>query len=180
MSEHNGHNGTESFRLRAQTTTTADPERVYRLVSDLTRSAEWSPECTGGAWIHGEPGQVGSVFRGENHRSEDVVAWAPVVRGGWSTESEVVMAEPPRGFQWAMRDKSGHRQDSVWGFEIEPDPAGSRLIHHFRMGALTEGMRGILAGMAEEDRPRFFAEWGAKVESDLTATVHRIKALLEA
>jgi uncharacterized protein YndB with AHSA1/START domain len=180
MSQTNDHNAGELFRLRAEVTTAANPERVYRLVSDLPRSAEWSPECTGGSWIHGEPGQVGAVFRGENHRSEDVVAWAPVVRGAWRTESEVVVAKPPRSFQWAMRDSGGRPQASVWGFDIEPEPAGSRLIHHFRMGALTEGMRGIISGMDEEEKIKFFADWGAKIERDLAATVQRIKTLLDA
>jgi len=111
---------------------------VYAIVTDLTRSAEWSVECIGGQWISGTPGAVGSVFRGNNVRAEDVVAWAPVVRGTWSTESEVVAAEPERLFSWAMRTKAGQRQDSVWSYLLEPTDDGCLLVHHFRMGKATE------------------------------------------
>ena len=78
------------------------PDEVYDAVSDLARSGDWSPECRGGVWT-GEPGAVGSVFRGENYRAEDVVGWAPLVRGTWYTEAEVVEAERPVRFAWAMR-----------------------------------------------------------------------------
>ena len=68
------------FRARAEVFVSASPGEVYAVVSDLPRSGEWSPECTGGQWVSGEPATVGAVFRGETNRSEDVVAWAPVVR----------------------------------------------------------------------------------------------------
>ncbi|HMC72468.1 MAG TPA: SRPBCC family protein, partial [Mycobacteriales bacterium] len=107
------------------------------------------------------------------------VAWAPVVRGVWTTESEVVTAEPGRTFRWAMRTKAGQAQDSVWGFDIEPADGGCRLVHHFRMGEPTEGIRGITAGMDDAKKRRFFAEWGAKLQSDMRVTVERIKNVVE-
>src|SRR5438094_139272 len=102
------------FQSRADVHVSATPDEVYAVISDLPRSGEWSPECTGGEWVSGEPATVGAVFRGHNYRPEDVVAWAPVVRGNWSTEAEVVAAEPGRTFRWAMRDSSGAKQESVW------------------------------------------------------------------
>ena len=167
------------FRARAEVFVSASPGEVYAVVSDLPRSGEWSPECTGGEWVYGEPATVGAVFRGENNRSEDVVAWAPVVRGQWSTESEVVAAEPGRAFRWAMRDSSGERQDSVWSFEMEPTDGGCLLAHHFRMGDPTEGIKGITARMDETEKQQFFADWGAKLEKDLAATLDRVKAVIE-
>ncbi|MEU9863724.1 SRPBCC family protein [Streptomyces sp. NPDC047971] len=164
---------------RSAVVISADPSVVYSVVSDLPRSGEWSPECLGGTWVSGEPGAVGSVFRGENERSPEVVAWAPVVRGTWHTEAEVVAAEPGVTFRWSMRNSSGERQDSVWGFDVEPSGSGSLLTHHFRMGDPTEGIRGITAEMDGPTRARFFAEWQAKVADDLTATVRRVKELIE-
>ena len=35
---------------RAERTVQAPPERVWELVSDITRAGEWSPEATGGRW----------------------------------------------------------------------------------------------------------------------------------
>jgi hypothetical protein len=139
-----------------------------------------SAECTGGSWVVGTPATVGAVFRGVNYREEDVVAWAPVVRGEWTTESEVVAAEPGRRFSWSMRGKAGRRQDSVWTYEITSDGnGGSVLTHRFRMGAPTEGITGITADMDDVDERRFFAEWGKKLDGDLAATLDRLRAVIE-
>lgn len=158
----------------------APPEDVYRTVSDLSRCGEWSPECRGGNWVSGTPAAPGSVFEGLNERHDDVVAWAPVVRGSWTTRSEVLAAEPGRNFRWAMQDSAGRAQRSVWAFEIEPDGTGSVLHHTFRMDAATEGITGITADMDAEERQRFFRDWGAKIEADLAHTLQRIKHVLEA
>jgi hypothetical protein len=152
---------------------------VYTLISDLPRSGEWSTECQGGTWVAGEPAAVGAVFRGDNIRSADVVAWAPVARGRWSTHCEVVAAEPGRTFRWAMHDSTGRCQESVWGFDIEVAPEGSRLVHHFRMGRPTEGIRSITAEMDDQARKRFFTEWSDKLQHDLESTLQRIKAVIE-
>ncbi|PZT74849.1 MULTISPECIES: SRPBCC family protein [unclassified Streptomyces] len=172
-------NGTPLLASRAEVRIEAAPAEVYATVSDLSRSGEWSPECRGGSWIQGEPGAVGAVFRGENVRSEEVVSWAPVVRGAWTTYAEVVDAQPGRTFLWAMRDSAGRKQQSVWGFDIEADGEGSVLVHHFRMDAPTEGILGITAEMDEERKRRFFTEWGEKVAGDLAETLRRIKPLFE-
>jgi hypothetical protein len=167
------------FQAGAEIRVEASPEAVYEVISDLGRSAEWSPECLGGEWVHGDPGAVGSVFRGRNHRAEDVVGWAPVVRGTWYTESEVVAAEPGRAFRWAMRTEAGAKQDSVWSFEIEPTDTGCVLAHRFRMGEPTEGIRGITAEMDDTEKRSFTRDWGEKVAADLQATVVRIRDVVE-
>jgi hypothetical protein len=168
------------FELSARTRVAAPPEAVYAVVSDLTRSAEWSPECVGGEWTSGEPGTPGAVFRGENHRSTEVVSWAPVVRGTWFTESEVVYAEPGRAFAWSMRNSAGEKQESVWSYDIHPAASGgSELVHRFRMGSPTEGIRGITAEMDDAARERFFTQWGDKVAADMQLTVERIRQVVE-
>ena len=170
---------TETFRAGAEIVVDADPATVFVRVTDLAASGAWSPECQGGEWLSGGPTEVGSVFRGRNLRSPDVVAWAPVVRGEWTTEAEVVESRAPHVFRWAMRDAAGRAQQSVWSFEIAAVDGGSRLTHTFWMGELTEGMRGILGRMGADDEQRFVTEWSAKIESDLRTTVNRIKSALE-
>jgi hypothetical protein len=167
------------FRLCNEVHINAQPADVYVVVTDLKRSGEWSPECRGGEWISGEPATVGAVFRGENFRADDVVAWAPVVRGAWTTEAEVVEATPDRKFRWAMRAKSGRRQSSVWGFVIHPADEGSILTHEFQMDEPTEGINEITADMDAEEADRFFTEWAAKVQGDLGVTLGRIKEIIE-
>ena len=43
------------------------PERVYELVSDVTRMGDWSPECTSCSWTDGATGPaVGARFKARN------------------------------------------------------------------------------------------------------------------
>lgn len=167
------------FDVRARARVHASPEAVYGVVSDLPRSAEWSPECRGGTWISGEPRSVGSVFRGENLRSEDVVAWAPLVRGVWHTQARVVAAEPGSTFRWMMLSHADEDQESVWGFDMEPAEGGTWLTHHFRMGRATAGIHKITQDLDETARKRFVQEWTAKLEQDLDATLSRIAKVVE-
>lgn len=175
-----GNRNAPLFEARVETQVTRPPEFVYSVVSDLPRSSEWSEECTGGEWIQGEPGALGSVFRGHNFRRPEVVAWAPVVRGTWTTHAEVVEAEPARRFAWAMRTEAGRAQESVWSYTLAPAAGGgTTLTHSFRMDAPTEGIQGITAGMSDDERKNFFEEWGEKVRSDMVATVERLKKVVE-
>lgn len=168
------------FEVRAEIRVAAPPAAVYTLVSDLPSQGKWSPECRGGEWVQGEPGAVGSVFRGENYRAQDVVGWAPLVRGTWHTEARVVAAEPDRTFRWMMLSHAKEDQESIWGFDVAPDgEGGSVLVHHFRMGRATAGIHKIVADLDEEDRKRFIAEWTEKLESDLAVTLSRIKDVIE-
>ncbi|MFI9612488.1 SRPBCC family protein [Streptomyces sp. NPDC052023] len=167
------------FELSADIHVEATAEEIYDVVSDLRRSGEWSPECQGGEWISGEPATVGAVFRGENLRSEDVVAWAPLVRGTWYTDARVVAAEPGRSFRWMMLSHAGADQESVWGFGIEPAGRGAVLTHHFRMGTATAGIHKIVADLDETERVKFVEEWTSKLAQDLDATLQRIKKVIE-
>jgi hypothetical protein len=169
----------ETFLASAEIFVEADPDEVFEFVSDLPGCGRWSPECQGGTWTQGRPGAAGSVFRGHNRRAPEVVAWAPVVRGEWTTEAEVLESRAPRVFSWAMRDGAGRAQESVWSFRIRPVDGGSVLTHSFWMGELTEGMRGILAGMSDSDVRRFIIEWGDKISRDMRVALDRIKSALE-
>ncbi len=80
---------------------------VYDLVSDVTNMGRWSPECQGCEWV-GEPGRVGSRFRGHN-------------RSGlfrWTTEAEVLVAEPGREFSFATLHKG--EPATRWSYRFEP------------------------------------------------------------
>lgn len=177
------HENTPLFEVRAERAVAAGPDVVYAVVSDMGRSGEWSPECQGGTWISGEPRTVGAVFRGENLRSPEVVAWAPVVRGTWFTRCEVVEAEPGRTFSWAMQDSTGRAQESVWTFDIVPgegaEAGHSVLVHRFRMGAATEGIKGIVSAMDDAEKSRFFAEWSHKLVGDISVTLKRLQDVIE-
>lgn len=175
MSSEPGGGAGTLFRVAAQTWVPAGAADVYSLVSDLSRSGVWSQECLGGEWVHGVPAAVGSVFKGRNFRKSEVVGWAPVVRGEWVTEAEVVAADPGREFGWAMRDGSGRRQQSVWSFALQAESPGTLLVHRFWMGEPTEGIRGITAEMTAAERVRFVSEWSEKIDTEMRSSVQRIR-----
>ena len=71
----------------------ASADFLYDLLSDITRTGEWSPVCTSCWWDdEAEAGRVGAWFTGRNelpHRT-------------WETRSEVVAAERGREFAWVV------------------------------------------------------------------------------
>jgi hypothetical protein len=90
----------------------AAPEAVYALVSDITRTGEWSPVCTSCWWDdESEAGQVGAWFTGRNELPDRV----------WETRSKVVAADG-REFAWLVGGKLVR-----WGFTCEPAGEGTRL-----------------------------------------------------
>ncbi|MBG6218781.1 hypothetical protein IWX75_003268 [Arthrobacter sp. CAN_A6] len=94
-------------------TVQASAEALYDLVSDITRTGEWSPVCTS-CWWDDEvnAGQLGAWFTGRNelpHRS-------------WETRSQVVVAERGREFAWVVGGSVVR-----WGFTLTPADTGTTL-----------------------------------------------------
>ena len=91
-------------------TVQASAEELYDLVSDITRTGEWSPVCRSCWWDEGvEAGRVGAWFTGRNelpHRT-------------WETRSVVVVAERGREFAWVVGGSFVR-----WGFTLAPVGAG--------------------------------------------------------
>ncbi|MFM9274617.1 SRPBCC family protein [Pseudarthrobacter sp. NKDBFgelt] len=105
-------------------TVKASAEALYDLVSDITRTGEWSPVCTS-CWWDDEvsAGQPGACFTGRNelpHRS-------------WETRSEVVTAERGREFAWVVGGKFVR-----WGFTLTPADGGTTLTESWEF--LPEGL----------------------------------------
>lgn len=88
------------------------PAEVYDLVSDVTRTGEWSPQCTGCVWDEGDGPAVGAHFTGTNE----------VPGRTWQTHCEVVAADPGVEFAWEV---SGGL--IAWGYRLEPAGTGTTL-----------------------------------------------------
>src|SRR3954468_7348150 len=98
----------------------ADPVVVYRLVSDVTRMGEWSPETTSCRWLDGATGPaVGARFRGSNK-----MGWRR-----WSTTCTVTQADPGRCF--AFEARAGPVAVAEWSFEFAPDGDGCRVTERW-------------------------------------------------
>ncbi len=97
----------------------AAPEKVYELISDVTRMGEWSPETVGAEWLDGASGPAaGARFKGRNKR-----------RMPWATTSTVTAAEPGRRFSFA----TGKAPDTTWCYTLEPAGDGTEVTESFEI-----------------------------------------------
>src|ERR671911_280945 len=98
----------------------APPEKVWALVSDVTRMGEWSPETVKAAWIEGATGPaVGARFKGSNKRG--------IAR--WSTKPTVKVADPGKEFTFDVG--SPGKEDTRWSYKLAPKDGGTDLTESF-------------------------------------------------
>ncbi len=94
-------------------TVQASAETIYDLVSDITRTGEWSPICASCWWDdEATAGQVGAWFTGHNE----------LPNRSWDTRSQVVAAERGREFAWVVGGNFVR-----WGYTLTPAGAGTTL-----------------------------------------------------
>jgi len=92
-----------------QTTIKAPPDRVWALVSDVTRIGEWSPETYEAAWIEPATGPApGARFKGRNRRG--------MFR--WSTKCTVTGCEAGRDFTFVVG--TPEKPKTRWSYQFAP------------------------------------------------------------
>ncbi len=90
----------------------APADTLYAMVSDITRTGEWSPENVGGRWLGEATGTaVGARFRGSNRRG----------LRRWSTTCTVVAADPGRRFAFDVAFAGNPVARWSYGFAPEGD-----------------------------------------------------------
>ncbi|WP_110004985.1 SRPBCC family protein [Geodermatophilus normandii] len=137
------------------------PDELYDLVSDVTRTGEWSPVCVACWWDEGATGRVGDWFTGRNVTPERT----------WETRSQVAVADRGREFAWLV---GGSRVR--WGYTLEPVDGGTRLTESWAF--LPDG----LAFMAErygEDAPRQVQLRTRAAREGIPATLAAIRRVAE-
>lgn len=136
----------------------APPEVVWKLVADITRMGEWSPECRRAEWEDGSTGpEVGAHFHGYN-------------RAGtfeWDVPGVVTDCEPGRLFAFAV-PREGVTINR-WRFEFAPSPTGTTLTESFDAPAIN------VNGSPANFEGRF-----EMLEKAINETVANIKAAAEA
>ena len=143
----------------------ASPDRVYDLVSDITRMGEWSPECYRCSWTKGATGPaVGARFKARN-------------KGGrgpsWFNTPVVTAADPGREFAF---NRSGPGIGSyTWRYVFEAIPIGTRLTESFTaerpLGRAMTWLTMKWTGSGDRD---------ADLHQGMLTTLSRIKAAAEA
>ncbi len=153
---------TADLRFSDSVVVARSPEQVYALVSDVTRTGEWSPTCRACWWDEGAGPRVGSWFTGRNVTPERT----------WETRSQVVVAEPGREFTWVVGDGLVR-----WSYLLEPCDEGTRLTEtwHFLPAGLAffAAKYGDDAGAQIEERRR-------SAHDGIPRTLTAVKAVAEA
>jgi uncharacterized protein YndB with AHSA1/START domain len=118
----------------------ASPDVVWRLVSDVTRMGEWSPENVGAKWLGGnrEP-VVGARFRGTNENGKRT----------WKTACTVVDAQPGKSF--AFEVKAGPLGVARWEYRFEAIDGGCRVTETWidQRGKIVTFMGGPVSGVKD-------------------------------
>lgn len=121
-------------------TVAAPPDEVYAVVSDVTRTGEWSPVCQDCWWDEGDGPHAGAHFTGRNVLSDRT----------WETRSQVTAADPGRRFTWSVGP--GRVE---WGYVLEPaGPDGSTTELTETWTFTTAGRRSSTNASARPPRPR--------------------------
>ena len=104
----------------------APPDRVWGLISDITKMGEYSPEVVEAEWIDGATGPaVGARYRGHVKRNEN---W-PVLY--WTT-CKVTECVPGEVFEFAVI--MGDRPVNTWRYEFRAGGRRNRRNRVIRPG----------------------------------------------
>ena len=99
-------------------------EAVWRVIADVTRTGEWSHECTRVAWLGGATSAApGARFRGRNRSGP----WR------WSRTCEVVSVDPPRSISWRTVPTWRFVDSTDWAIALEPVGSGTRIAQTFEV-----------------------------------------------
>ncbi len=139
----------------------APPEKVWALVSDVTRIGEFSPETFEAEWTRGSTGpEVGASFKGHVKRNGvGPTYWSPC---------QVTRCVPNEIFEFAVG--TDNTTLTNWGYRLAAEGAGTIVTEYFRL----------------EPKPYMRAYWallgplrGRTNERGMRTTLARMKAVVE-
>ena len=143
-------------------TVSAPAERVWEVISDVTRVGEWSGECLGCEWIGtaSEP-VAGARFNGVNRRG-----W---VR--WSTKNEIDVAQAPAMLEWHTLSPALYKDSTSWRLSLSPTETGTQVTLSFRVLELSRALEWLIGRIVPAHRDR---------TNDLADDLLRLKDLVDA
>lgn len=134
---------------------------VWRLVSDVTRIGEFSPETFEAEWLGGATGpEVGARFRGHVKRNQKGPTY-------WS-QCEVTTCDVDRSFGFAVL--VGGQPSNNWRYDLEPSGDGTDVTESFQLAdALPNKLYWAVLG-----------RWRGQTNRDgMRTTLERMKKVLE-
>ena len=143
----------------------ADPAAVYAVVSDVTRTGEWSPVCAEAWWEEGAGPQEGAWFRGRNE----------IPGRTWETRSLVLAAEPGREFRWQVGGKY-----VLWAYLLAPvEVDGATHTELTETWDLNEATEEMFAEKYGDKASALLDQRREEARTGIPATLARIKELIE-
>jgi uncharacterized protein YndB with AHSA1/START domain len=139
----------------------APPDKIWDLVSDVTRIGRYSPETFEAEWLDGATGPaVGAKFRGHVKRNGKGPTY-------WTT-CEVTDSVPGKSFGFSVG--SADKPMNTWRYDLVPSGDGTDVSESFRL----------------PDKPVLKLYWallgwarGKTNRDGMRATLERIKAEVE-
>ena len=108
---------------RVEAVVDATPDQVWQVVSDVTRTGEWSHECVSVAWVDEPRARPGARFRGGNRAGP----WR------WSRTCELVTVDEPRELSWRTVPTLLFPDSTLWSLRLEPAGDGTRIVQSFEV-----------------------------------------------
>lgn len=136
----------------------ASPEAVYDVVSDVTRTGEWSPECVKVIWL-----TPGERFEGHNRDGSRE----------WTMEGVVDEADRPRAFSFHT-ERPGKAGDARtrWGYRLAAVDGGTEVTEWFERVAATPLIARVLERFIMGGREKHNAE-------NMRKSLERLKKVVE-
>lgn len=144
-----------------EVSTSATPQAVWAVLTDVTRLGEWSHEAHDGEWLDGAEGPaVGARFRARNRSG----------RTRWTRTSEVTTSRTGADFGWRTVRTRRYPDSTSWRVDLIPADDGTRIVQSFTVLHISPIMAALFAAIIPAHRDRTDA---------LRADLGRLAALAE-
>ena len=139
----------------------ASPVEVYAVVSDVTRTGEWSPVCEACWWDAGDGPTVGAYFTGRNVTPDRT----------WETRSQVIVADEGRSFGWSVGPGRVR-----WIYHLAAVEAGTELTQTWEF--TPEGHAFFVERFGSQ-APQQIADRAASARDGIAASLRAIRRIIE-
>jgi hypothetical protein len=142
----------------------AAPDKLYDIISDVTRQPETSPEIVKCTWLDGATGPaVGARFRAINHAG----------RGpDWPNKPVVTVADPSREFAFARTEPFAGTVE--WRYRLEPEGTGTKVTESY---TVTKRLK--IGGWFIIDTLYGLKDRRSDLRAGMTTTLERLAELVE-
>lgn len=139
----------------------ASPQQVYDVVSDITRTGEWSPVCRSAEWVDPQRTGEGAQFLGHNDDGTKE----------WTTTSTVVSARPGEEFVWEVGEGFVR-----WGYHLRAVDGGTELTHAWEV---LPPLHGHFARKYGEQAQEVLAHRTRSAHASIPRTLETLKGIIE-